>query len=139
MSRTVNPSSFVSQMTPQLRQWVQSVHKSLNNGIDMGVGTGTNPATGGVNAGVYTQFERGNGSGILVRIAAIGSTSTGAAYNWPSSGPLVINHTLGRQPIGFYVVDADKAVQVYRAAPPSATTIAVSATDTSASVTLYIF
>ena len=36
----------------------------------MGTAKGNAPSTAGVNAGVYTQFEKGNGSGTLIRIAA---------------------------------------------------------------------
>lgn len=139
MGKTYNPTSFIVELTPHHTRWVQSVHKALNAGIDMGVGTGTSPPTGGVNDGVYTQFERGNGSGILVRVAATGVTGTGAAYTWPASGGLVINHTLGRKPVGFHLVDSDKAVQVFRTTPPTSTTITLQPTDVTASVTLYIF
>lgn len=139
MGKTYNPTSFISELTPHHTRWVQSVHKALNAGINFGTGSGTNPATGGVNAGVFTQFEKGNGDGILVRISAAGVSGTGAAYEWPTSGSLTINHTLGRKPVGYHLVDSDKPVQVYRTSAPTATTLSLSATDTTASVTLYIF
>lgn len=139
MGKTFNPTSFISELTPFHTKWVQSVHKALNAGINFGTGSGTNPATGGVNAGVFTQFEKGNGDGVLVRVAAQGTSGTGAAYSWPATGGLVINHTLGRKPIGFHLVDSDKAVQVFRTAAPTPSTITLQPTDLTASVTLYIF
>lgn len=139
MGKTYNPTSFVAELTPHHTRWVQSVHKALNAGINFGTGSATNPATGGVNAGVYTQFEKGNGDGELVRIAGAGVGGTGALYEWPSSGSLVINHTLGRKPVGFHLVDSDKDVRIFRTASPTITQISLQPTDSSASVTLYIF
>lgn len=134
-----NPTSFAGQLTSEHRQWVQSVHKSLAGGLNLGVGTATNPKTGGVNDGVFTQFERGNGSGTLVRVSATGVSGTGASYSWPTTGSLVVNHTLGRVPIGFHCVDSDKDVRVFRTAPPTVTTLTLQPTDRTASVTLYVF
>jgi hypothetical protein len=123
--------------------WVQSIHDTINNGITMGNPKGNIGKAAGVNAGVYNQFDKGNSSGVLIRIDAAG-TSVGpngnkSAYAWPSSGSLTIDHTLLRQPIGFKIVDKDKAVDVYRTAPPTTRTITVQPTDSSASVTLYVF
>lgn len=139
MTVKYNPTSFVSQLTSQHRQWVQGVHKALAGGINLGVGVGTNPLSGGINDGVYTKFEKGNSSGTLVRISAAGVSGTGASYEWPSSGSLVINHTLGRQPVGFHLVDSDKDVRIFRTSPPTSTTLNLQPTDRTASVTLYIF
>jgi hypothetical protein len=115
------------------------VQQALTGNVDMGTATGNAPSSAGVNAGVYTQFNKGNGSGILIRIAANGSTDTGAAYNWPSSGSLVINHGLLRQPIGFHVVDQDKNAPVSRTAPPDNNQITLTTTDPTASHTIYVF
>ena len=137
--KTYNPSVFANKIDHQHRIWVQSVHKALNSGIDMGTATGSNPLDGSVNAGVYTQFQQGNSSGVLVRVAANGSTSSGASYSWPATGGLKISHGLQRQPIGFKIVDKDKTVDVFRTAPPDANFITLQPTDKTASVTLYIF
>lgn len=139
MGKTYNPSSMLSDLSLKNRQWVQSVHEALNGSIDMGAPTGNQPLDSSVNAGVYNQFEKSNGSGVLIRVDANGSTGTGASYTWPASGGLAIVHELGRQPIGFHVVDSDKAVQVFRTAAPNNSLIQVSPTDITASVTLYIF
>lgn len=140
MARTYNPSSMVSEVTEKMRTWMQSLHKEVNGGLDFGNPTGNTPTSGfGVNNGVYTQFERGNGSGVLVRIAANGVTGTGASYNWDGSGQVVINHGLLKQPIGFKVVDVDKDARIYRSAAPDSNTITLSSTDKTASVTVYIF
>lgn len=140
MPKTVNPSGFAHQLTPQNRQWVQSVHKALNAGIDMGVPTGTNAATTGTNAGVYTQFKQGNGSGVLVRVQGNSDNESGVEYKWqPGSATTTIKHKLGRKPIGFHVVDMDQDVRVYRTEPPTEDTITLNCTNHNASVTLYIF
>lgn len=134
-----NPTSFIHELTPAHAKWAQGVHKTLVGGVNLGVGVATSPKTGGVNDGVYTQFDQGNGSGMLIRVAAAGVAGTGAAYEWPTTGSLVVNHSLGRMPIGFHCVDSDKDVRVFRTAPPTATTLTLGTTDRTASVTLYIF
>ena len=139
MAKTFNPSSILDAMSISMKAWVQSVHKAVNGAMDLGVATSSQPQDATINAGVYTQFDKGNGSGILVRVAAHGLAGTGAPYNWPPAGSLAIVHGLGRQPIGFKVVDKDKAVDVYRTAAPTAQLLTVQPTDITASVTLYIF
>lgn len=140
MPKTYNPSSFTHQLSPQNRTWVQSVHKALNAGIDMGVPIGKNTSGTGTNAGVYTQFEQGNGVGVLIRVQGASDNESGVDYRWkPGSATTTIQHKLGRQPIGFHVVDSDADVRVYRTAPPDADTITLNCTDHNASVTLYIF
>jgi hypothetical protein len=134
-----DPNTFAHTLPATHRQWTQSVQQTLTGNIDMGTAKGNAPSTAGVNAGVYTQFDKGNGSGVLIRIAASGSTGTGAAYNWPSSGSLVINHGLLRQPIGFHVVDQDKNAPVSRTAPPDNNQITLTTTDPTASHTIYVF
>ncbi len=134
-----DPNTFAHTLPVSHRQWTQSVQQTLTGNIDMGTAKGNAPSTAGVNAGVYTQFDKGNGSGILIRIAANGSTGTGAAYNWPSSGSLVINHGLLRQPIGFHVVDQDKNAPVSRTAPPDNNQLTLTTTDPTASHTIYVF
>ena len=134
-----DPNSFAHELPTMHRQFVQSVNNVLTGNVDMGTPKGNAPSGAGVNAGVYTQFDKGNGSGILIRIAANGSTGTGAAYNWPSSGSLVINHGLLRQPIGFHVVDQDKNAPVSRTAPPDSNQLTLTTTDPTASHTIYVF
>lgn len=135
-----DPNNFAPKLQLQHMQWVQSVQKVMSGNVDMGVPTGQAPSTQGVNAGVYTSFGKGNGSGILIRIAANGVTGTGAAYNWGATGTgIEIAHGLERQPIGFHVVDQDKAVQVYRTAPPTSSSITLASSDNTASTTVYIF
>jgi hypothetical protein len=134
-----DPNTIAHTLPVAHRQFLQSVNNVLTGNVDMGTAKGNAPSTAGVNAGVYTQFDKGNGSGTLIRIAANGSTDTGAAYNWPSSGSLVINHGLLRQPIGFHVVDQDKNAPVSRTAPPDSDQITLTTTDPTASHTIYVF
>jgi hypothetical protein len=54
------------------------VQQALTGNVDMGTATGNAPSSAGVNAGVYTQFDKGNGSGVLIRVAANGAVGTGA-------------------------------------------------------------
>lgn len=134
-----DPNTFAHKLPEQHRQCLQSVHQVLSGNVDMGTAKGSAPASAGINAGVYTQFDKGNGSGTLIRIAATGATDTGAAYNWPASGSLVINHGLLRQPIGFHVVDQDKNAPVSRTAAPDSNQITLTTTDPTASHTIYVF
>jgi hypothetical protein len=136
---TFNPSSFLYDLKDHMRIWVQSVHRTMNGSLDLGVPKGIHPVDGSVNSGVFNQFDKGNGSGVLVRIDAHGAIGTGAPYTWPAAGSVSIVHGLGRQPIGFHVVDADKDVRVFRPAAPNSSLIQLQPTDITASVTVYIF
>ena len=139
--KSLNPQTFAQQVSREQLQWAQSTNKVLNGQVDMGTPTGKDTTSGaGINAGVYTQFDRGNSSGTLIRIGANGSSGTGASYTWGAVNTgIQINHGLKRQPIGFHVVDADKDVRVYRTAAPDATQITLAPTDNTASVTVYVF
>jgi hypothetical protein len=141
-----DPNTFAHELPIAHRQFVQSVNNVLNANVDMGTPTGNAPSTSGVNAGVYTQFNQGNGSGKLIRIAAQGVTDSGADYQWGAVNTgIVINHGLKdssgsfRQPIGFHVADADGPLQVYRTAPPDTNQITLAPTDNTKSVTVYVF
>jgi hypothetical protein len=138
-----DPNAFAHELPDLHRQFVQSVNQVLNKNVDMGTPTGntpTNVGTYGINAGVYNQFQQGNGSGVLIRIAAHGLAGSGASYNWAGAGVgIVLNHGLLRQPIGFKIVDKDKAVDVYRTAAPDQNQITLACTDITASVTVYVF
>lgn len=138
-----SPNSFAHALPDTQRQWTQSVDQVLNSNVDMGTPKGNTPTdvgTYGINAGVYSQFAQGNGSGVLIRVAANGVMGTGANYNWGSTGTgIPINHGLQRQPIGFHVVDSDKNVNVYRTAAPDENQITLASTDNSASATVYVF
>lgn len=143
MSKVFDPNSFAPKLDSDHRQFVQSVKQVLSANVDMGTATGNTPVnvgTYGINAGVSSQFVQGNGSGVLIRIAAHGVSGTGASYNWGTTGVgIVINHGLLRQPLGFKIVDKDKTVDVYRTAAPDANQITLASTDNTASVTVYVF
>lgn len=139
MAKTYNPSSHSRKFPTEILPWAQSVHKILTGSVDMGIPNTQTPASFGINAGVYNTFGKGNGSGILVRITAHGVSGTGAPYSWPGAGGVTISHGLGRQPVGFHVVDSDKDVRVFRTAAPNAKNITLAPTDNTASVTVYIF
>ena len=139
MSQSLNPEAVVGIPASQQRLAI-SVHKVLNGGLDQAVAIAQEPATAGINAGVPSQFKQANMNNQYIRIAASGVTNTNASYNWTTSGTgIVINHSLGRIPIGFKVADKDKTVDVYRTDVSTKTTITVAPTDATASVTLEIF
>lgn len=140
MTQPFDPNTFAHELPITHRQWIQSTQNVLQGNIDMGTPSGNAPTSAGVNAGVYTQFEKGNGSGVLIRIAAQGVSDTGAPYNWGGSNVgVIINHKLLRKPIGFHVVDQDKSVDIYRTAAPDENQITLAPTDNTASVTVYVF
>lgn len=140
MGRSFDPNSFAHELPTLHRQWTQSVDKQLNGGVDMGTPKKNALASAGVNAGVYTQFDKGNSSGVLFRIAATGNSDQNAPYNWAGvSTGVVIFHGLKRKPIGFHVVDSDGQIQVYRTAPPDDQQITLAPSDDTISVTVYIF
>ena len=140
MSKTYNPSSMLGELSAKMQIWVQSLHKQVNGNLSFSDPVAQAPSSAGVNAGVYTQFAKSNGSGILIRVAANGVSGTGASYNWPASGALTIQHGLGRQPIGFHVVDVDTAAfTCYRSAAPTPQTIEITPSTNTASVTLHVF
>ena len=58
----LNPQNLVSKISPEELKQHQSVTKVLTGNVDMSAPIGTAPSTEGVNAGVYTQFAKGNGS-----------------------------------------------------------------------------
>src|ERR1700760_346497 len=100
--KTQNPVNIVG-LPNQMQQWAQSLHAALNGGIDMGTPNSKD------STGVYNKFVKSNGSGVLIRIGASGTTDND--YAWTTSNtPVVINHGLLRQPIGYHVVDMDKNV-----------------------------
>jgi hypothetical protein len=87
--------------------------------------------------GQYNEFQKGNGSGVLIRIGATGST--GNAYTWPSSGNLVINHGLLRQPIGCHIVSSDKQLTHCQPVAPDENNITLLPSDPTANATIYVF
>jgi hypothetical protein len=137
--QTYDPNAFAHTLPDAHRQFVQSVNNVLSGNVDMGTPKGTAPSTAGINAGVYTQFDKGNGSGRLIRVAATGDTTSGADYSWSATGTLVMNHGLMRQPIGFHVVDSDGEASVYRTAAPDATQLTLKTTNPAVAHTIYVF
>jgi hypothetical protein len=132
MPKSVSSVDFTQGSSIQHRKWTQSVDNALQGGVTLGIGVGKN------NAGVYNEFTKDTSSGVLIRIGANGSTEQ--KYTWgAANAPIVINHGLFRQPIGFHVVDIDGAGQVYRTATPDSDTISLAPTDNTKNVTVYIF
>jgi hypothetical protein len=140
MTQSLNPEHMAVGLPAAQLRLALSVHNTINGGIDQAIPTAQEPSSAGINAGVYSQFAQGNLKNQLVRVAASGVSNTNASYNWTTSHTgIVINHSLGRLPIGFKIVDKDKTVDVYRTAAPTTTTITIAPTDATSSVTLEIF
>ena len=142
--KSVNPTSMAMGLPRQQLQWAQSVHQTLNGGVDLGVPQTKN------SSGFYNTFDKGNSDGVLICIGASGGTEQ---YNWVTAGtPVVINHGLvdsqrnPRQPVGFKVVDSrwngtGPSPTVYQSptVPPTTTTISLLTTNAAAGNTVYIF
>jgi hypothetical protein len=126
-----DPNAFAHALSEQHRQCLQSVHQVLTGNIDMGTPTSKD------STGQYNEFQKGNGSGILIRVGAHGST--GNNYTWPASGHLVINHGLLRQPIGCHLVSSDKQFAHWQPTAPDENSITLAPSDPTANVTLYVF
>lgn len=133
--KSINPtSSNHSNITGTLRV-SQSVYKTLNQGIELAVPLGQD------STGVYNKFAPGNHSGQMIRICASGTANVD--YAWPATpgDPLVINHGLLKQPLGFHVTDIDAAAKIYRVAGATLNANSISlATDTpTCNATVFIF
>jgi len=133
--KSLNPtSSNHSNLSGALRV-SQSVYKVLNQGLELAVPIGQD------STGVYNQFEPGNHAGVMVRICATGTPNV--PYAWPGTAgfPLVINHGLLKQPLGFHVTDVDDAAKIYRVKNADLNSNVISlATDTpTCSATVFIF
>jgi hypothetical protein len=142
--KSVNPTNMAMGLPRQQLQWAQSVHQSLNGGIDMGVPQTTN------SSGFYNTFEKGNSDGVLV---CIGPSGGSEQYNWTTAGtPIVISHGLidaqrnPRQPIGFKIVDSrwdgtgpSPMLYQHPSTPPTTTTISIAPTNAGVGHTIYIF
>lgn len=126
-----DPNTFAHTLPEQHRQVLQSVHQVLTGNVDMGTPTSKD------STGQYNEFQKGNGSGILIRVGAYGST--GNAYTWPASGNLVINHGLLRQPIGCHVVNSDNHLTIAQPTAPDENSITLNPSDRTANATVYVF
>jgi hypothetical protein len=130
--KIVNPQIAYKDLPIAQQKFVQSVHKAMTGSMDIGVPVSKNLA------GVWNGFTQGNGDGVLVRVGANGTTEQ--QYTWGASNAgISINHALGRQPIGFHVVDSDKDLRVYRTTTPDNSTISLAPTDNTVNATIYIF
>ena len=128
--KTLSSQHMQWKITPEHLKWAQNVDKAFNGNVDMGVPTGTD------SSGVYNKFEQGNSTGVLVRVGANGSSES---VQWDATGAVTIQHGLGRQPIGFKIVDKDGTVDVWRTAVPTDKQITLKSSSPSTNVTLYVF
>jgi hypothetical protein len=87
MAKTLNPVDFARELPANTLRWAQSLHKVLNGAVDMGVPTAKDPT------GNYNTFSQGNGSGILIRIGAHGSSGNNVTWGTTAT-PVTININL---------------------------------------------
>jgi len=133
MSQSLNPVDFAMGMPRALLQWAQSLHKTVNGQIEMGLPIGKD-ATGN-----YSQFSPSNTSGTLIRIGASGGAS-GNSNNWSTSSTgIVINHGLLKQPIGCHLVSSDKQLVIWQTQTPNSQNIYLAPSDATANATVYVF
>jgi hypothetical protein len=126
-----DPNSFAHELPMNHRQWTQSIQQTLVGNVDMGTPT-SKDATG-----QFNKFDKGNGSGILIRIGAAGST--GNKYTWPATGNLIINHGLLRQPVGCHLVNSDKQLTFCQPTVPDENSITLTPSDPTSNATVYVF
>lgn len=133
--KSINPSVKDFNSPRNLVRVAQSVYKVLTGGVEI-----ANPLSTDL-SGIYNQFAPANQSGVMLRIGANGTTEQ--QYTWPATAgdPLVINHTLLKQPLGFHVTDIDQPAKVYRVNGATLDSNVISlATDTpSCNATVFIF
>ena len=128
--KPINPSKTSLHNSAGSLRVQQSTYKVLTGAVQDAQPTGTDAT------GVYNKFETDNGSGVMLRI---GSSASSEPIKWVTSNvPIVVNHGLLRQPLGFHLRDKDKTCDVYRTAVPNSNTISLACTDATANVTIYI-
>lgn len=126
-----DPNTFAPSLPSTQKQWTQSVQQVLSGNVDMGTPLSQD------STGQYNTFAQGNGSGVLIRIGANGST--GNKHTWPTSGNLVISHGLGRQPIGCHLVSSDQQLTICQPAAPTSSTITLAPSNNAVNATVYVF
>ncbi len=129
--QAINPTkSTFGSPTGVLRQ-AQSVYVALTAGLADAVPVSTDLS------GVYNKFVPDNGNGVMLRI---GASTSKEPIKWVTVNVGVpIQHGLGRQPIGFKLVDKDQSCDVFRTVPPDANQITLACTNIAANTTVYIF
>ena len=112
-------------------RFAQSVYQSLNGGIVLAAGKGTDAT------GVYNTFDMANGSGKMVRIGAAASTEP---LKWNSgTSQATIIHQLGTKPTGFLVTDLDGNAVIWRVGTPTTTQITLQISANTVNATVYVF
>lgn len=133
--KIINPSrSTFSNLSGALRH-AQSVYKALTGGLELATPMGTD------SSGIYNQFTQANHNGVMIRIYAHGTPNQSLTWPLAANTPLVINHGLLKQPLGFHITDIDAAAKVYRVSGATLDMNNISlATDTpSVNATVFIF
>lgn len=132
MSNTpINPSTSNMNTFANVLRWAQSVYKTLTGGISFALGNGSDTNN------VFNTFDITNGDGIMVRVGAAGGTEH---YQWDGSSQVDIDvSTLGRKPTGWILCDVDKSCNIWRYAAPTTTDLFLQTSDSTCSITVWIF
>lgn len=128
----INPTAEKFKAPHNVLRWAQSIYTSLNAGLTMATGRGSDAN------GVFNTFDRANGDGIMVRVGAAAGTEP-IKWNAGTSQAAINIQTLGRKPTGWWVCDIDTACYVFRALPPTTTTLTLQTSNTACSITVWIF
>lgn len=128
----INPTKDNLSTIAQILRWAQSVYKCLNKGVSI-----AQPAGSQDSAGRFNTFNQDNLDCVLLYIGAAGS---GANLVWNANNVAQqFNHGLLRQPIGSFVVYKTKTCDVYNTATPTANTISLANTDSTATTIVVVF
>jgi hypothetical protein len=128
----INPTANKFKTPNDILRWAQSVYKSIQGGISFALGKGSD------NNGVYNSFDMTNGDGIMVRIGAAGGSEL-IKWNSGTGQATIPVNTLGRKPTGWILCDIDRAASIYRSAPPTSSSLILKTSDTTCSITVWIF
>jgi hypothetical protein len=131
-SAPINPTRTKFNNFNEVLRWAQSIYQSISGGITLALGKGSD-----IN-GVYNTFDKTNGDGIMVRVGAAASAE---AIKWDAGtgqASIAVN-TLGRKPTGWIICDIDRPASIYRNAPPTTSSLILKTSDTTCSITVWIF
>jgi hypothetical protein len=128
----INPTKAKFTNFDNVLRWAQSIHTSLSAGLTLALGKNSD------SSGVYNTFDNTNGNGIMVRIGAAAGAEV-VKWNSGTSQATIAVNLIGRKPTGWIVCDIDKPCYIYRAAPPNTTSLVLETSDTTCSITVWIF
>lgn len=128
----INPTRGKFGNPNDVLRWAQNIYQCLRSGITLALGSGSD------SNGVYNTFDSTNGDGIMVRVGAAGGSEP-IKWNAGTSQASIAVNRLGRKPTGFIICDIDRPCYIYRTAPPTSSALVLKTSDTTCSITVWIF